>query len=235
MRIAICDDEAVLRESLRRALEAGDVLSEDTDVSEHSDGVSLLDAHTKSPYDIVLLDIEMDGMSGLEAGQRLRSMDRNVIIIYVTSFIKYALDSFKIEPFDYLLKPVDSDKINDVMSRAVKKYREQYFIVDFKWKDKHYALKVCDIVHLESDLRHITFVTEDNRYKCIGKLDEYERSLTPYGFLRCHQSYLMNMSFIKSINTQTITTSLGYTVPMSNRKKQYCLNAFNDYITKFRV
>jgi len=238
MRIAICDDEPVFVESLRKLLEACDVFDEDVEVSEYTDGMSLLSGHTKCPYDIVLLDIEMESMTGLEAGQRLRSMDRNVLIIYITGFIKYALDSFRIEPFDYLLKPIDHAKMNDVLGRALKKLREKNYIVDFRRKDKHYALKVCDIVYLESRSRHITFYTHDRNGedpKCIGKLDEYERSLSPYGFLRCHQSYLINMSYIKCIDTKTITTTLGTTVDMSARKKQYCLNAFNEYITKYRV
>jgi len=235
MRIAICDDEASLIEDLKKAVMASSAWDPDATVSGHADGESLLAEHERNPYDIVFLDIEMDGMTGLEAGHKMRSIDKNVIIIYVTSYIKYALDSFKIEPFDYLLKPVDSIKINDVMGRAAKKLREQRFVVDFRWRDKHYALRVFEIVHLESEHRHVTFVTKDNRYMCVGKLGDYERSLSPYGFLRCHQSYMVNMGYIKSINAKTITTSLDYKVLMSARKKQYCLNEFNKYITKHRI
>jgi len=235
MRIAICDDELTHRESLMAALADVETLSKDTVILDFSSGTVLLNSHMRCPFDIVFLDMEMDGMTGLETGQELRNVDRNVIIIYITGFEKYVFESFKIEPFDYILKPVGSVKIREVLCRALKKHREQYYIVDFKWHDKSYALRACDIVHVESNLRHLIFVTENNSYKSIGKLNDFEHRLSPYGFLRCHQSFLINMKYIKCIENRSIKTTLGNEIDMSSRRKQDCLNAFNEYITKYKV
>ena len=235
MRIAICDDESTHRTSLMDALLSSETMPKDATISEYPGGTELMDAHMRCPHDVIFLDIEMEGISGLEAGQQIRNTDRNAIIIFLTSFDKYVFKSFRVEPFEYIIKPVDNWRISEVLGRAVRKHREQYFIVDFKWKDKPYALRVCDIVFLESDMRHVIFVTNDNRYKCVGRLDEYERRLSPYGFLRCHQSYLINMSYIKSIEKKSIVTSLGYEIAMSIRRKQYCLGIFHEFITKYRV
>lgn len=181
------------------------------------------------------LDIEMDGLSGLEVGQKLRDVDRNVIIIFLTGYKKYVFKSFKIEPFDYILKPINNEKICDVLTRAIKKHRELFYIVDIKWYDKSYNLRACDIVHIESDLRHVTFVTDKNKFKSIGKLDAYEQRLSPYGFLRCHQSFLINMNYIKSIESKSIITTLGTEIDMSARRKKECLNAFNEFITRYKI
>ena len=235
LKIAICDDEAIHRDNLKAALSVCGALPKEVVITEFSNGKSLLEGHIKCSQDIVFLDIEMDGLSGLEAGQQLRDLDRNVIIIYLTGYKKYVFRSFRIEPFDYMLKPIDNEKICNVLVRAIKKHREQFYIVDFKWYDKSYTLKACDIVHIESDLRHVTFVTDKNKYKSIGKLDDYEQRLSPYGFLRCHQSYLINMNYIKSIESKTIITTLGSEIDMSARRKQDCLNAFSEFITKFKV
>jgi DNA-binding LytR/AlgR family response regulator len=217
------------------ALAACKTIPEDAEVLEYSDGNSLFNEHKRSPHDILFLDIEMEGMTGLETGHHVRSIDRNVIIIYVTSHEKYVFKSFRIEPFDYILKPIESKRIEDVLRRAVAKYREQHHSLVISFKEQTYTLKVCDIVYLESNLRHIRFYTENNTFLCLGKLDEYERDLSLYGFLRCHQSFLLNMGFIKSINRDTITTINNIDISMSTRKKQDCLNAFNEYITKYKV
>ena len=235
MNIAICDDESIHRDNLMAALSVCGTLPKEAIITEFSDGKSLLDGHVTCSQDIVFLDIEMEGMSGLEAGQKLRDIDRNVIIIYLTGYKKYVFKSFRIEPFDYILKPIKNEKICEVLTRAIKKHREQFYIVDFTWYDKSYTLKACDIVHIESDLRHVTFVTDNNKYKSVGKLDDYEQRLSPYGFLRCHQSYLINMNYIKSIESKSIITTLGGEIDMSARRKQDCLNAFNEFITRYRV
>jgi len=235
MRIAICDDELFHREALKTALTGCVHLPEDASIIEYPGGRALINDHKKNPYNIIFLDIEMEDMSGLEAGQEIRRLDRNVIIIYLTGYDKYVFKSFRVEPFAYLIKPVDSSKIDDVMRRAVEKYKDLFYIVDFKWQDNSYALKVCDIVYLESRLRHVNFATENNVYKCVGKLVNFENRLLPYGFIRCHQSYLVNMSYIKCIEKDEITTTLGYSIDMSTRRKQECLNAFNNYITRYRV
>ena len=235
MRIAICDDIIEHRKSLYDAIEKCITLSEEASISEFSSGISLIDSHVKQPYDIIFLDIEMDGMSGLEAGQEIRGKDKDVIIIYVTSYEQYVFKSFRIEPFEYIIKPFDNEQICEVLCRAIKKHTEQFYIIDFTWQGKSYALKVRDIVYIESNLRHVIFFTTDNEYKSVGKLADYEQRLLPYGFLRCHQSFLINMNYIRSIESKSIKTTLGIEIDMSTRKKRYCLNTFNDYITKFKV
>jgi len=235
VQIAICDDEPVYRNELKAILKACEVLDDKVNIRGFSSGESFLEENEKEPSDIVFLDIEMGEMTGLETGQKLRSIDKKVIIIFLTSHKKYVFTSFRIAPFDYILKPIDNTIISDVISRAVDKYNEQYHMVNFKWHDESYALKACEIVHIESDLRHVTFVTENNRYKSVGKLADYEKRLSPYGFLRCHKSYLINMSYIKKIGSKSILTTLGEEVDMGSRRKQYCLSTFNEFITKYRM
>ena len=235
VRVAICDDEIEFRKSLRQAIDASDTLPQDVEISEYSDGTTLINSHSKSPYDIIFLDIQMSGLSGIEAGHEIRNTDRNVIIIFLTSHKQFVFQSFKIEAFDYLVKPVDDTAVNEVLHRALKKHREQHYIVNFSWQEQSYALDVSDIIYLESDLRHVIFVTNEGEYKCVGKLNDYESCLLPYGFLRCHKSYLVNMRYIKSIEDRDIFSTNGHRVDMSTRKKQDCLRAFNVFLAKHRI
>lgn len=235
MRIAICDDEPIHREDVKKVLSTCEVLPKNNVLSEYPNGLDLLEEHAKNPFDIVFLDIEMEGLSGLETGQKIRNIGRNVIIIFLTSYKDYVFNSFRIEPFDYILKPITVEKIINVLKRAVNKYNEQHYLIPISFKDNTYTLEVREIVYIESDLRHVIFYTENNRYMCIGKLNEYDYRLSSYGFYRCHQSYLINMNFIKSIDDKKIEMTTGSEINMSVRRKQDCLNAYSEYLARYRV
>jgi len=235
MRVAICDDEVVLRLRLRKAIDKNDTLPRDAEIAEFADGASLICSHSQNPFDIIFLDIQMNGISGIEAGMKIRSFDSAVIIIFVTSFQQYVFRSLSVEIFDYIVKPIDDEAINTVLNRALEKYRAQHHKIHFKWQDASYALDVSSIVYLEAYCRLVMFITKDDEYECIGKLDEYECRLSPYGFLRCHRNALVNMKYIKSIESSRITTIYGHNVAMSVRKKQGCLRAFNTFFAKYRV
>ena len=235
LRIAICDDDDILRLQLRKLINGSDILPPDAEISEFSGGTDLIKSQTERPFDVIFLDIEMGDISGIETGQGIRSADRSVIIIFLTSHEQYVFQSFKIEAFDYILKPADNEKVTNVLSRALQKYKEQHHIINCKWQDACHALEVNEIVYVEGYRRHVVFVTKDNRYECVGKLNDYEKQMAPYGFLKCHQGFLINMNHIKRIESTCITTVCGKTVDMSVRKKQDCLKAFNTFLTKYRV
>ena len=235
MRIAICDDESDFRKVLRQAIDTSNVLPQDAEISELADGATLISSHKACPYDIIFLDIQMSGISGMEAGHEIRGADRNVIIIFLTSHKQFVFQSFKIEAFDFITKPVDDTAVHEVLCRALKKYREQHYILQINWQDTSHSLDASEIIYLESSGRHVTFITRERQYMCVGKLTEYEERLLPYGFLRCHHSFLVNMKYIKSIEVTSIVTTTGHDVHMSVRKKQDCLKAFNTYIAKNRI
>ena len=235
VRVAICDDEPDFRKRVRMAIDASSSLPQNTEIAEFPDGTSLINSHTEYPYDIIFLDIQMSGISGIEAGHRIRSADRNAIIIFLTSHKQFVFQSFKVEAFDFITKPADDIEVHEVLCRAMKKYREQHYIMQINWQDSSYTLDASEIIYLESSRRHVIFVTRERQYECVGKLNEYEERLLPYGFLRCHHSFIVNMNFIKSIEVTAIRTTTGHDVHMSVRKKQDCLKAFNTYIAKNRI
>jgi len=216
-------------------LSEGCVLPKRTEINEFADGETLVDSHTKNPFDIIFLDIQMSGITGIEAGQRIRNIDRCVIIIYLTSYKQHVFNALKMEIFDYIIKPVSVEKINDVLNRAIAKHMEQHYIININWRDTILALDVCNVVFLEVSGRFIKFTTLDNHYYHAGKLEDYEKSLAPYGFIRCHQRCLVNMKYINSIESSIIITKLGHNVPMSVRKKKDCLSSFIAFSTKYMV
>ena len=235
MRIAICDDESAPRASIRKSAENCGLPTNTIEIAEFSNGHALLKSHRENPFDVIFLDIQMDGLSGVETGHIIRNADKNAIIIFITGYEQYVYQSFKIEAFDYILKPINHEKIKEALLRAAQKYRDTHHLILCNWQNTAHTIDVGEIVYVEGYDRHVKFFTGTKEYECVGKLNDYETTLAPYGFSRCHQGFLINMSYIKSIEKDTITTKYNHTVPMSIRKKRDCLRAFNLFVAKYRV
>ena len=118
MNIAICDDDRDYRKIISFYVKESEVFSKFS-IAEFDTAEDLLAASSKDvSFDIILLDIEMGEINGIEAGKRLRTANPNCIIIYISSFPKYAIDSFDNEPLHYILKPIDKDKFFEVLRKA---------------------------------------------------------------------------------------------------------------------
>jgi len=232
MRIAVCDDEITIRASLRKALKASEALPKEATITEFPNGGALVESHKESPYNIIFLDIEMPGISGIEAGRAIRRIDSGAIIIFITNHLEYASESIgMIVPFDYIQKPFDNRRISDALNNAMAQYREQRYLVRISGHETVNVLIASGIVYLESYRGKLCIITEDKRYYCDGSLNDYESRLSGHGFLRCHNTCLINMSYIVSIGKSTITTKLGQSVDMSVRKRKNCLIAYSRYRT----
>jgi len=244
VRIVICDDDKSIRDSIKTILSKSDDFHAD-DIHEASSGEELILKHKSNPFTIILLDIEMEGMTGMEAGHEIRNIDKDVIIVFITSHQQYVFSSFKIEAFDYIVKPINEEKINEVLDRAARKYRDRHHIISYKWQGTTHNLDICEIVHIVAYHNRILFyttenigndnMTKENIRECNGSLDKYERDLLNYGFMRCHRNTLVNMRYIKSIEEKAIVTLYNERLTISIRKKQHCLRAYNSYLTKYRV
>ena len=237
MRIAICDDDKKVIKQAYDIIKSYNKLPIDTSIFLYDNGKTLIKTHIINKFDIIFLDIKMEEVSGLEIGNNIRKYDKDVIIIFLTNYDQYVFQSFKVEAFDYLLKPINNNMLNNVLARAVNKYYSHHQIIKFQCKDTTFILDVGEIVYLEGYYHRIGIITNNNsnKYECFGKLSEYEKMLKPYNFLRCHQGILINMKYIKKIENSIIITSMETTVPLSVRKKKNCLMSLNEYVTKYRV
>jgi len=238
MRIAICDDEPFFRSTLYNVLIACDELPKDVSIEEFDNGHALIKSHEESNFDIIFLDIEMPEISGMEVGQKIRDNDKNAIIIMVTSHRRYMQKSFRIDVFDYIVKPYEDSDIHDVFERAIKKYRNQRHKITFNSNGEMHTLDVGDIVYIMKETRRLKIVTlSQQTYECYGGLNYYEQKLSPYGFLRSHKGFLVNMNHIITFEADSIITVLGtdYYVYLSTRKRKECLDIFSDFITTSRI
>ncbi|HJD45436.1 MAG TPA: LytTR family DNA-binding domain-containing protein [Candidatus Mediterraneibacter norfolkensis] len=204
MEICICDDEKKLRRSLRNAVETElQLCGVSYTIKEFSSGEELLSALPSSEPDILFLDIEMDGISGMETAHRLREKCRKTVIIFVTAYPDYVFQGYEVHAFHYILKPYREEKIREVLRLALEETERldnRYFLIEQKSRSLKIPLK--DILYFRSDRKKVSAVTNDCTYEFYGKLTDIETGLPEY-FLRIHNRYLVNLRHVTDLGASS--------------------------------
>ena len=201
LRIGICDDEVGARDALRFSLER--LLREDDgkvfyDFSSGEGVVRWLTKHA-GELDLLFLDVELGGISGMETARQIRQRDSNLMIVFVTGYADFVFDGYAVGAMDYLVKPVKEDKLKRVLCRAqelLESLKPQIFVVQNA--EGLYRIARKDILYLSSDRRLVKVLTVGREYSYYGRLDEAESSLGP-GFVRIHQRYLVHAGSVSKI------------------------------------
>lgn len=228
-KLAICDDSKRDAEYLQQ-LCSKYTEEMDLSISVFLNGTELLSEHSKSAFDIVLLDVDMPNSNGLEIGKTIHTTDSQTIIIFVTSYPQYAIEAYDCEAFHYLLKPCDSQKLYQVLNRAISKLKvtKKYHLI--KVQGETIKLKISDIYYIECCRKHIIYHTKNDEYDTIGTLSETYALLKEYGFFQVHQGFLVNFEKIKCYGKSNIILDNDRTVMMSVRKKKETLIAYARYL-----
>lgn len=217
MKIAICDDEDRVREGIKMILESA---FSKALLREFASGRELLKAVEQAYLpDIVLMDIMMDGMDGMETAKKLRKYS-DMILIFVTGMKEQVFQAFDVGAFHYLLKPVEEEKLISVVSKAILEVKKN------KASEKHMLIKaagvyrninVADILYAESDGRKVVLHMKTEVLEFYGKMEELEQKLGE-GFYRCHRSYLVALSEIRGYDSTSIVLSNGERIYLAKRK-----------------
>lgn len=206
LRIAICDDERSAREAL--FLQLDKMLDEETEqiVYEFSSGESAvrwLEKH-RGEVDLLFLDVEMDGMNGMETALKIRDFDSDIILIFVTGYADYVFDGYRVGALDYLMKPADPEKLQNALARVRRQlFQEREKLYTLKNTDGTYRFRIRDILYFYSDRRKVVLVTEEGEYPFYEKLDAVEEQMEEQ-FVRIHQRYLVNPEQVSHIGGNTV-------------------------------
>lgn len=230
MKIAICDDcsndVSVINDIL-----TFNILIKTNKIDQYTSSEKLLHSVKKGvKYDVVFLDVEMPNVNGLELGKAIKEMCPDTYIVYVTSYPQFAIDAYECEAFYYLLKPVDRDKINHVMKKIVKKYKEYNKSYTVRIKSLLINLRVKDIYYIECCKKHIIYHLKDHDYEAVGKISTVYDDLKNYGFYQIHQGYIVNMDKIKMFDKYNVILEDNRSVMISVRKKAEVMMAYSKYI-----
>lgn len=200
-KIAICDDSKLDRQLLKVVIQTYfENNEEEFKIFEYELGDNLLD---DIEVELLFLDIIMNGM---KIARKLRDIQFKAPIIFLTAHADYAVESYEVYVAGYLLKPYDTNKLtlllDEVLQRSVQKR------IAVKVKKQHRYLEINDIMYVESDKHVLNIHLKDSRViQTTEKLSELEKTINSKRFIRCHQSYLVSMDYIKDAKTDFILSN----------------------------
>jgi DNA-binding LytR/AlgR family response regulator len=198
IRALIVDDEAPARSELRYLLAAHPDVQV---VGEAASAPEALELARDLRYDVVFLDVEMPGLTGLEAAPLVHARRDPPAIVFVTAHAEYAVDAFAVEAFDYLLKPVDPDRLARVVERLRERTMENAAPVEKIPVVAGGGTELLDfdqIHYAQADGDYSRIHTYDRAYLCTASLGELADRL-PGGFARIHRSYIVNLAKVAAV------------------------------------
>jgi DNA-binding LytR/AlgR family response regulator len=199
LRALIVDDEAPARSELRYLLSAHPEVEIVGEATTAKEALALANA---VGYDVVFCDIEMPGLSGLEAARLVRDRPDRPVIVFVTAHEQYAVDAFAVEAFDYLLKPVAPDRLDRVITRLTKAQRPTAWPVEkipVVSAGKTVLLDYDAVHYVQADGDYSRVHTYDRSYLSTSSLRELEDALPASRFARIHRSYLVNLAKVAAV------------------------------------
>jgi len=228
MRVAICDDEktqlSITKASLEDAYKSLDLV-----VDTYTSGVKLLNAIEGIHYDLVILDIEMPELNGIDTAKHLRKIEDKTAIVFLTSHVEYALEGYEVNALRYLTKPVNTEKLSEIIT----------YLLEQKKKDKRILVRnnedvemvfVADIYYMEAQDQMVRIVTNKEEYRNRYNLGDYETELGAYGFFRIHRGYLINLGHVLRLAGREIVMDDNTSLPVSRMKEAALKNALFHYV-----
>lgn len=232
LKIAIVENDAQDAELLNRYIkryekEAG----VSAQVSVFEDGELFL-LNYKTHFDIVFMDILLVGIDGLEAARRLRAIDQEIVIVFVTSMAQYAIKGYEVDACDFAVKPVTYADFYMKMHKAVKRVKtEDQDIITFKMAGSIVKISASTIYYVEVIKHDLIYHTVSGEIKSHGTMREVEEKLSPYSFYRIHHSYLVNLAHVLAVHGDTITVN-GTEIKISRAKKADFMQRFAEFAQK---
>ncbi|MCI9305314.1 MAG: response regulator transcription factor [Lachnospiraceae bacterium] len=240
-RIGICDDDKIfcsLLEEQIQGLSAEFLVKFDIEVWYSGESLEC-DFKKGGGLDILFLDIELLQKNGIEIGAFIRDEmeDTDTHIVYISSKQSYAMELFKMQPLEFLVKPISPARLKEVLERSMKRKKYAKSCFEYQRGSQVFRVSVKEILYFMSMDKKILMIKKDGQEQFYGKLKNVMEQL-PAGFLMIHQSYIIHQEYvseysyesIKMINGDVLSVSKPYRKEVRAKIKQYLKRKmYNDY------
>lgn len=223
LNIAIVEDEINVAKQIEKYLngfvdENGIAISSKI----YNDADSFLNDY-KNNFDLVFMDIELPGTNGFDASVKLREMDKNVMIVFVTNLMQYAVKGYFVNAFDFIVKPFNYEDFAIKLKRIFKSLlsnQNKKVIINYRGGKK--VVSIFDIVYVEVSKHVLAYHLRKENVVTSGTLKKVIEEINDSNFALCNQCYLVNLRFVKEISDNTVVVgddSLQISAP---KRKEFC-------------
>lgn len=229
-KIAIVEDEAESRATLQSYLKRfQEEKGEACNVVLFHNGMDFISSY-KNDYDVVLMDIEMPLLNGMETARKLRKIDETVVLIFITNMAQYAINGYEVDASDFLLKPVGYFTFSLKFAKALRgreRRRDAEFCLETT--EGKVRLHLSDIYYVESDKHYNIFHTAQGDYRMRINMKDLEEIFANKNFARCNTSYLVNLAYVSRVKQDVVRVG-EYELVISRTKKKSFLDALTVYL-----
>jgi DNA-binding LytR/AlgR family response regulator len=231
MNIAVCEDNAsdanlicgILKEHFDKNGFSGDIHT-------FKSGEELLKGFSPGLYDAVFLDIYMKGMTGIETASKMRAIDRDFALVFITTSDAHARDAYSVRACAYVSKPIRQSDMEIAFEQCRTIFLKSARYIEVKSRRQSIKIPLIKILYIEVFNKESMFHTTEGVVKTSMSLDEVECTMG-HPFLRCHRSYLINMNHVELINEKDILMCNGDTIPMPQRGRTKVRDIYGNFIT----
>ncbi len=229
-KIAICDD---IYDEVLKAEDALACYAEKNGLAytlyKFSNPMEFINSLSENYYNVALLDICMPGLSGIDLAKEMILLNANCNVIFLTTSLEYAVEAFKVNAVQYVVKPYTQEQFDSALAKALKIDEEQSFIIK-KSQGIINKIIVDNIVYVQSDKHYVEFVMNDDTVIRIrSTIDEVMEDLKDFpNFISPHKSYVINMNFVKNVLQKEVVVKDLY-IPLSKSR----IAEFKDTYMKF--
>ncbi len=231
MKIAICNEEKLICGQLEKNIRQ---LLGECSMDCYENGDALLLAETE--YDLVFLGIREDGENGengLKTARALRNRSKKVLLVFITEKKDFVCEAFDVEAFHYLLKPLNEEKLKEVLRRAARHVEEsrakegRRLLV--KTRSRNAAIPISEISYIENQKRKAVIHSSQGVFELYATMKELQEQLDET-FFRCHRGYLVNLSYIREYRSDCIFLQNGETVYLAKERYPEFVRTYMEYL-----
>ncbi|MRN56374.1 LytR/AlgR family response regulator transcription factor [Paenibacillus monticola] len=240
-RVAIVDDEENQRKLVKNMLITLSIKTNiDFEFELFDSGEQLVSHYEnhKTPFHILILDVEMNGINGIQTARRIRSLNNlDEQIVFLTSYPEYMVESFDVITFQYLIKPIAPPILEEKMIKLFQYFQaldKKFMIIKSAYEEV--VLRYDDIIGIEAAKSltiksKLNFITTNQIYESKGIISDYALALKDYNFLQIHRSVIINLIHVKKFASGAVLMSNGMEFPIGRSK----IKEVKDFYTKFMI
>lgn len=236
IRVAVCDDNIRLCSDIEKyILDYSANSQEFYDVEIYYSGKTIIEDLKKGiQYDMIFLDIEIEFMNGVQVGKFIREelQDNNMLIVYMSSYTKYAMELFKVRPMDFLVKPLDEGKIVKALETGTKLLHKGEILFQYKQGRNWNKIYIRNILYFKAKDREVEMITQDGTITFYETLENIYEKLEPYKFFYAHKSYLVNYLHVSEFFYDKLLMSNGDEIGIAQTRRKAVRNIQKDLLYK---